>query len=137
MFTTIAWYLGVALISIGLLLLLSLLIFIETARYQAYKFMFELPWLKWLNLEDLPALGFSKVWARLILPIFHEMGNLEVLLIDEDGMDDADHERVDRWGFNTATVPLYEFKLTKRKGRKEKFSISLKNLVPALAPSHT
>src|SRR3989344_8036096 len=136
LFWTILWYLGVAIAVLFLFLVVAAIILIITMIYQLEKFMFGLPWLKWLTLNDLQQLGFSKTWARLILPAFHERGYLEVRLADEDNMDDLDHEMVDRFGFSVATVPLYEFKLTKRKGRRRKWSMSdLSGLTKTWRPS--
>jgi len=95
-----------------------------------------MPWLKWLTLDDLPAFGLSKMWAKGLLPLFYERGYLEIRLIDEDGMDDFDLKMIELLGFNAVTVEFHEFKLTKKKGRKEKFDFSFKNLYPSWEPSH-
>ena len=132
---TILWYVGAVLVSIALFLCLLLAMLIIALRHQVEKFMFGMPWLKWLTLEDLREFRLSRRWARFILPVFHENGYLEVRLIDKDAMETWDHDIVDQFGFTVMTVHLYEFKLTKRKGRKDKWSFSARDLVPAWKPA--
>lgn len=135
MLWTILWWVAVVLFSLGALILIIFGVFILAGRYQVEKFMFGLPWLKWLKIEDLPQFGLSKSWGHILLPLFNEKGYLETRLIDEDDMDEYEHELVDKFGFSIATADLYEFKLTKRKNRKEKWSLSFKDLTPIWQPA--
>jgi|GEM_PF-4946300 len=135
---TSLWWLAAGVVCLVMIVAALFIVLVIILVYQFEKFMFKLPWLKWLTLDDLPALGFSKLWARMVLPHFYNDGYLEVRLKDEDGMDDFDHESVELFGFSAATVPLYEFKLTKRCGPRKKwsfdnFSASIKVLQPVRA----
>lgn len=124
---------GVIFIVIGLLLIV-LMLFIISAGYQVQKFMFDLPWLKWLTLNEIIRMGFSRFWAQFILPGLHKEGMLEVRVGGGELPDEVEQRFIDVVGFGPTTIQFYEFRLTKRGGRK-KFKLPIKNLVGALQPA--
>ncbi len=135
MIATIVWYAGAIIILLLLVLLILFITAILCLRYQLAKFMSNLPWFRWLTLEELPELGLSRKWGCVVLTLFHENGYLEIQLIDEDGMEEWEHEVVAEFGFIPSNVYLYEFRLIKRRDRKKKWIYSLRELFPGLIPA--
>lgn len=80
------------------------------------KLMINLPWLRWLTLEEIMAIGCPKFYCQILLPAFYELGHMEVR--ERSDLSQDDKNRVKFVGFYTGTIELHEFKLTKRKHRK-------------------
>lgn len=91
------------------------------------KLIWDLPWLKWLSLDEIVEMGFSRFWSPLGLQLLHEKGYLEIRLSDR--CPDKRRLMVERIGFCAYTAEFYDFKLTKRGGgRKRRFWLPI---VPA------
>jgi hypothetical protein len=118
-FFTILFWLGVVLICAALvLLLLFLMLTFSIIRYFD-KIMYDLPWMKWLTLDEIVAMGYSRVYSKMILPLLYEQGYLEVRLTGE--MDEDDLWIIERLKFHPITVKFYEFRIVKRgRGRRKK-----------------
>lgn len=134
---SVLWYLLVA--GLCLLVLVGILAmwFIASCVRQFEKFTFDLPWLRWMTLEELEAKGFSPFWARLLLPSFHRDGELDVRPRNDRELSEAEQDLMERFGFRPMTVQCYEFCLTKRhKRKKPKLKDLLKSwaAVPTPAP---
>ncbi|MFA5998105.1 MAG: hypothetical protein WC814_01835 [Candidatus Paceibacterota bacterium] len=92
-------------------------IFLAIAVRNANKLMWDLPWLKWLTLDEIVEMGFSRFWSEFFLPLFYKKGYLEIRISS-----DCPKEKmrlIEFIGFNSYTVQFHEFKLTKRSGRKK------------------
>lgn len=113
-----------------LLLLISFAIGIQVLRYYALKLYMDLPWLKWLTLADAKKLAPEFV-CRICLPLYYERNELEVRELT--GLDDTETRFVEIMGFSPPTVHSYEFRRTKRGGRKPRFT--LKDLMAGLKPA--
>ena len=119
-----------------LLLVLGLFLFGVYASLYAQRLQFELPWLKWLTLEQVVAMGYSAFMCKLILPVFHEHKQLETRLRDDIAIPESDQISIDELGFWPLTVAYYEFKLTKRGGRRKRkiFDWNMITALPGLRP---
>ena len=139
---------GVILCLIGLLFI-ALAVFVVNVIYKAEKLMFGLPWLKWLTLDDVVAMGYSRFWCKMILPAFHKNGCLEVRIqeIDIENMPERIQEAFRdnppeiqklltemEIPFEYQTVALHDFRLTKRGGRRKKIKLSPKDLFATWQP---
>ena len=100
------------------LALIALVIFIALITHHANKLMWELPWLKWLTLDEIVQAGFSRLWSELLLPLFYEKGHLEIRISAE--CPEKELKFVELTGFNAHTVRFHDFKLTKRGGRRKR-----------------
>jgi len=96
------------------------------------KIMFELPWFKWLTLDDVVKLGQSKFAARMLLPAFHDSGHVEVRQLPN--LDEDKELVIKLHGFSPFTVQYHEFRIVQRPRRKRRIKISLKDLFPSLRP---
>jgi len=132
------WILAGICILLGLILV-GIICIIVWARSYATKLQMELPWLQWLTLDELEEKGYSVIGCILILPAFYRNGVLEVRPRDflaeiaegtkkrmrEAGLDTEGIpvppplDKKDVAPFSPSTVHLYEFRLTKRGGRRK------------------
>lgn len=103
------------------LLLIALVTFVACGLRQVWKIQFGLPWLRWLTLDEAVALGLSRFWCRVILPSLHEAGALEFRLRSDVLIPEPLQEVPERLGF-VVEPEFYEFKLTKRGGRRRRWS---------------
>src|SRR4051812_21263838 len=98
---------------ISLVLLALVVLFIATlivlrifGPIQAEKLMTGLPWMEWLTLDDVVALGHSKFWAKLLLPHFHRHGCLEIRQLENVTEEEAG--LIEEFGFESFTVKCHE-----------------------------
>lgn len=82
------------------------------------KLQFDVPWLRWLTLEELVAMGHSRFWAELLLPVIYRKGGMEIRITDD--LPEELREEIRGIGFCRHTVQFYKFKFTERwrRGRK-------------------
>lgn len=98
--------------------------------HNANKLMFGVPWLKWLTLEEIVEMGHSRLWARLLLPIFYEKKCIEIRISEQSSK--RERLEAESRGFQPATVEFYEYKFTRvwKRGKK----VPIKAPVPELQP---
>lgn len=137
---TIGVLIGILLVLVGIALI-GLAIFMLLALIQADKLIYGLPWLKWLTLSDAVAMGHSEFWCKMLLPVLHRNGCLEVRphKIDIDKLPEGIREAAIKCDlgalletfdleFEYKTVALHEFRLTKRGRRRFKLKPDLKDI---------
>ena len=130
---TYLWYAGIALLALVAFVIIAIYLFVESIQWYANKMMFGLPWLKWLTMEDVVDLGYSRFYARGILPMFYKAGNLEVRV--KDNLEDWQLRYTETLGFCSMTIGWYKFKITKRGGRKRWREFSLNDIFPSPLPA--
>lgn len=96
------------------LVLLALLFGIVVTLY-ARDLQFKLPWMKWMTLDDVKALGHSKFLSRFAIDILHDYQYVEIRPLGN--LSEWAREIVEDELFMPWTVQYYEFRLIKRKGR--------------------
>lgn len=123
---TFLWIL-LAILGFVCIAFLALFIFVLRVAWYAQKLMFGLPWMVWLTHRDVVNMGYSGLYSRLLLPIYHEMGNVEVRVLDS--LSEEEKFEVKLHGFSPFTIQCYEFRLTKRPRKKR---IEIKSILPQL-----
>ena len=87
--------------------------------HNADKLEFGVPWLRWLSFDEIVALGHSRFWTRLILPLFYRMNRVEIRISDR--ISESDRARAEKEGLHIRTVPLHEYRFTQqwKRGKKK------------------
>lgn len=121
------------LISLILIVLAAFICVVMYVGRYAFRLLTELPWMTWMTLDELVEKGYSRSLCRVILPGLYKKGMLEVRAIHDPNI--ALKESVKKFrelggeitdeeipilpvlegkDFNSYTVPLFEFRITKR-----------------------
>ena len=88
------------------------------AMHNLDKLQFNVPWLKWLTLDELVEMGHSRFWARILLPVLHRINQLEVRVLD--GLPEKEQRFIKRYGFGPRSVKYHQFRFTIRsRGKRE------------------
>lgn len=112
--------------------------FIAYGVYSAFKLVFGVPWLRWLTLNEIVAMGHSRYWCEILLPIFYRKGNVFMgctlhIRLPHDASD-AVRAFTEMMGFRRETVQYYEFKFTSRgegrRGKLQKSRVEILQPVP-------
>ena len=114
---TIIWIV----VAIGLLVIVVIMGTYALAFWLAYyasKLRIGLPWMQWLTLEEVEALGYSAFWSRLALPVLEQTKCLEVRPCE--GLSLVEQEKVAELQFFVTTIHLYKFRLIKRVRNRRK-----------------
>lgn len=91
--------------------------FVACGLYAARRLVFGgVPWFVWLTLDEVVAMGNSRFWCEVWLPIFHRAGSLFVgcklaIRLKQD-LPESVQELALAHGFVRYTVCYYEFKFT-------------------------
>lgn len=117
LFTIFLWIVVVLACILLALFICFLVIQIKVLHY-VHKLIYELPWMKWLTLDELVSMGYSRAYSRAVLPILHEHGYLEVRVMA--GVGENDLWVIEKLKFHSMTVKFYEFRLIKRGGRRRR-----------------
>lgn len=132
-------------VSIITLLAITLVIIFAYGRYSAFKLLFGTPWLVWLTLDDVVAMGHSRFWCEILLPIFYRGGNFLIgctLLIRlRQDLPDPIRMFIAERGFQRDTVQYHEFKFTSpwksRRGKLQKSRVEILQPTPMRVPRRT
>jgi len=103
-------------------------------EHHAYKLMYDLPWMKWLTIDEIGSMGFSKLFSRLLLPTFHEKGYLELRPRGSLTGSQLEIAKTLIRFPNPGTMKLYEFRLIKRGGPRKKKGKERFSLFPGFDP---
>lgn len=117
---SVLWNLVVAVGSLLLVLAILAAGFAVACTRQLEKFIFELPWLRWMTIEEIATKGFSPFWAILILPSLHDVGELEVRPRSDWELLELEQYCMEKVGFDYLTIPYYEFRLTTKHRKRKK-----------------
>ena len=115
---------GSVILSIVVSAIVGIVVIIAIANYHAVRLMYGLPWLKWLSLEDVEKLGFSRFWSKVLLPVFFRKGYIEIRTAFPDEFSIDRKAAIEKEGFVADNVEYYNFKITKHGGRKKKHFIT-------------
>jgi hypothetical protein len=120
-------------IAIGLIAVVVMVlgIIISAGISNVNKLMFGVPWLKWLTLDEIVAMGHSRSWCEILLPLLYLRGYIEIRISDK--FPKGVGEQIEQWGLHPDTVGFYEFKFTKRWGRRRNKLAKL--LLPVWQPT--
>jgi len=128
----------ISVIGIVALIVSAVVTFIAYGFYSAFKLMFGVEWLRWLTLDEIVAMGHSRFWCEILLPIFYRKGNIltggTLLIRLKHNLPDPLRELVAEIGFERDTVQYHEFKFTshggKRRGNLQKFRVEILQPMP-------
>jgi hypothetical protein len=118
------------LMAVAAVIMICVISFAASIALYANKLMMNLPWLKWLTLDDLVKQGYSKFYCKISLPLLLEAGNIDTRLrqlegaleqefLDEFGDEKSFKSHPEKIRFNPWTIKYHEFQLTKRGGRRK------------------
>lgn len=107
--------------------MLAIVILAITLAAHAQKLMFGLPWMRWLTMDDVASMGYSRFYSACVLSVYHDKGDVEARVLAN--LLAEDQALVDTFGFSITTAKFHEFRLIRRprRGRREP-----KLLVPRL-----
>jgi hypothetical protein len=123
-----------ALVLIGVLFVLLIPLFF-VVRHYARKFIWNMPIMTWITLEDTEKFGVPLIIRMLVLKLLHEGKHLETRL--KDNLDESETSIAEEHGFHFTTMELYEFRMTvtpRRKRRKTDILSFLKKFFPDFEP---
>ena len=136
----VLWVVGIT-FAIVIIVFLAVVAWAYRIAQYGLKLQMELPWLTWLTLDNLVEKGYSRLYCQMLLPVFHERGYLEIRPRDlgaefQESIKEVEKvlgtkfdieeealkfDPITETRFLYSTVHLFEFRLTKRGGRKKRF----------------
>ena len=131
--TIFVWIVFGFLALIGILVVL-LLVLVLLINHYGQKFIWNLPIMKWMTLDDTKSLGVPLLFRVEFLMVLHEEKHLEVR--PKEGLPEELVKQLDTWGFTRRTIVFYEFRLTVHPRRRKKFDAQsfLKKFFPDFDP---
>ncbi len=122
------------LVLIGVVFALLISLF-SVARHYARKFIWSMPVMTWITLEDTEKFGVPLIIRMMMLKLLHEGKRLETRLKDDLGESETSWAK--EHGFHFTTMEFYEFRMTvtpRRKREKTDILSFLKKFFPDFEP---
>ena len=120
----------IAVLHIGLIMIIGYLVI--GFGYNYFKIKYGVPWMQWLTFNEIAALGHSPFWLRVLLPVFHQMNDVQIRIPDD--ISEQDFGRVKKAGLYFGTAALYDYKFTEKSGRRDEKPDKRQHLIPQFLP---